>query len=338
MVLHQLALNLNNGVEGMDLSHSQMIHMYEQMTRIREFDERAAVLMEHARVPGVVHLYCGEEAIGVGVCEALNADDYITSTHRGHGHLIAKGGDPVRMYAELFAKSTGYNRGKGGSMHMAALDLGIIGANGIVAAGLPIGLGVAFACDYQGNGRVTVSFFGDGASNEGAFHEAMNMAAILKAPMVFVCENNGYGEWSATATQTSVADIADRAAAYGIPGAIVDGMDIMAVHEAAIEAIDRARSGAGPTLLECKTYRFYDHVGRDFGILQRDEAEIAHWRGRDPIRLWRQTLIDMEVLAESTADDITTRIGQEMDSAIAIAEQDPDPSPEELFKDVYTES
>ncbi len=322
----------------MNLSDTQMIHMYEQMTRIREFDERAALLMEQARVPGAVHLYCGEEAIGVGVCEALNHDDYITSTHRGHGHLIAKGGDPEKMFAELFAKSTGYNRGKGGSMHMAALDLGIIGANGIVAAGLPIGLGVAFANDYQDNGRVTVCFFGDGASNEGAFHEALNMAAILKASMVFVCENNGYGEWSATATQTSVTDIADRAASYGFPGAVIDGMDIMAVHEAATEAIARARSGGGPTLLECKTYRFYDHVGRDFGILQRDEEEIARWRARDPITLWRQTLIDNGVLSESEAESITTRIGEEMESAIAKAEQDPDPSPEELFADVYTES
>ena len=322
----------------MELPHPKMIRMYEQMTRIREFDERAALLMEHARVPGAVHLYCGEEAIGVGVCEALNPDDYITSTHRGHGHLIAKGGDPKRMFAELFAKSTGYNRGKGGSMHMAALDLGIIGANGIVAAGLPIGLGVAFANDYQDNGRVTVCFFGDGATNEGAFHEAMNMAAILKAPMVFVCENNGYGEWSPTATQTSVADIADRAAAYGIPGAVIDGMDIMAVHEAARGAIDRARRGDGPSLLECKTYRFYDHVGRDFGILQRDEAEIAYWRTRDPIKLWREVLIGLGVLTDANADAITTRIGKEMDDAIATAEQDPDPSPEELFTDVYTES
>lgn len=322
----------------MDLSNKQMIHMYEQMTRIREFDERAALLMEQARVHGSVHLYCGEEAIGVGVCEALNKDDYITSTHRGHGHLIAKGGDPERMYAELFAKSFGYNRGKGGSMHMAALDLGIIGANGIVAAGLPIGLGVAFASTYQGNDRVTVCFFGDGASNEGAFHEAMNMAGILKAPMVFVCENNGYGEWSSTASQTSVEDIADRASSYGMPGVVVDGMDIMAVHEVAIEAIARARRGEGATLMECKTYRFYDHVGRDFGILQRDEAEIAFWRNRDPIKLWRKILIDKGVLTKSKASRITTRIGKEMDAAIEKTEQMPDPLPEELFTDVYTES
>jgi len=322
----------------MDLTNSDMLRMFEQMTRIREFDERAGLLMEQARVHGSVHLYCGEEAIAVGVCEALNDDDYITSTHRGHGHLIAKGGDVERMYAELFAKATGYNGGKGGSMHMAALDLGIIGANGIVAAGLPIGLGVAFASQYQGNDRVTVCFFGDGATNEGAFHEAMNMAAILKAPMVFVCENNGYGEWSSAASTTSVTDIVDRAASYGIAGAMVDGMDIAAVHEASIEAIARARSGAGPTLLECKTYRYYDHVGRDFGMLERDPDEIARWRARDPIKQWRKVLIAQGVFDDNTADTITSRIAADMDRAIAKAEQAPDPHPDALYEDVYSES
>ncbi len=322
----------------MDLTNDQMIRMFRQMTRMREFDERAAVLMEQARVHGSVHLYCGEEAIGVGVCEALNADDYITSTHRGHGHLLAKGGDPKRMYAELFAKTSGYNGGKGGSMHIAALDLGMIGANGIVAAGAPIALGVAFASQYQENGRVTACFFGDGATNEGAFHEAVNMAAILKAPVVFVCENNGYGEWSPTATQTSVEDIADRARAYGIPGVVIDGMDVTAVHEAALEAVDRAREGAGPTLLECKTYRFYDHVGRDFGILQRDPDEIAFWRARDPITQWRQKLIDINVLSAAEADRIAGESAAEMESAIEWAESQPDPAPDALFTDVYTEA
>lgn len=322
----------------MDLSAEQMRRMLEQMVRIREFDERAALLMEQARVHGSVHLYCGEEAIAVGVCEALNKDDYITSTHRGHGHLIAKGGDPRRMYAELFAKTTGYNRGKGGSMHMAALDLGIIGANGIVAAGAPIALGVAFASSYQDNGRVTICFFGDGATNEGAFHEAVNMAAILKAPVVFVCENNGYGEWSPTASQTSVSDIADRAAAYDIPGVIVDGMDIMAVHEAATEAIARARGGQGPSLLECKTYRFYDHVGRDFGILKRDEEEVAYWRARDPIVQWQKALVERGLITEQEASSLREEIVQEMEDAIVWAEQGPDPEPADLWRDVYTET
>ncbi|MGI9327540.1 MAG: thiamine pyrophosphate-dependent dehydrogenase E1 component subunit alpha [Pseudomonadales bacterium] len=315
----------------------QMIRMFETMTRIREFDERAALLMEQARVHGSVHLYCGEEAIAVGVCEALQADDYITSTHRGHGHLLAKGGDPRKMYAELFAKTNGYNGGKGGSMHIAALELGMIGANGIVAAGAPIALGVAFASQYQENQRVTICFFGDGAANEGAMHEAMNMAAVLKAPMVFVCENNGYGEWSPANTQTAIDDIADRARGYGFPGVIVDGMDISAVHEAAQHAIDRARRGEGPSLLECKTYRFYDHVGRDFGVLQRDEDEIAQWRARDPIDQWRKVLIDQQVLTAAEASATTERIAAEMDEAIRIAEQGPDPVPGDLMRGIYTE-
>ncbi len=320
-----------------DLSNDQMVHMLCQMIRMREFDERAARLMEQARVKGSVHLYCGEEAIGVGVCEALNPDDYITSTHRGHGHLLAKGGDPRLMYAELFAKASGYNGGKGGSMHMAALDLGIIGANGIVAAGAPIALGVAYASQYQDNQRVTICFFGDGATNEGAFHEAINMAAVLKAPVVFVCENNGYGEWSPTASQTAINDIADRAVAYGIPGVVIDGMDLMAVHEAATEAVQRARAGGGPTLLECKTYRFYDHVGRDFGVLQRDEAEIAYWRARDPIDGWRDRLMELEVIDRGQFDAIQQEVIAEMEAAIEWAEAQPDPSPEALYTDVYSE-
>jgi len=291
-----------------------MLRMFETMTRIREFDERAARLMEQARVHGSVHLYCGEEAIAVGVCEALE-----------------------RMFAELFAKSTGYNRGRGGSMHIAALDLGMVGANGIVAAGAPIALGVAFASAYQENDRVTICFFGDGAANEGAFHEAMNMASVLKAPMVFVCENNGYGEWSPANTQSNIDDIADRAHGYGIPGAVIDGMDIVAVHEAATHAIDRARSGEGPSLLEFKTYRFYDHVGRNFGVLDRDEAEIAHWRARDPITQWRKVLIDSGVASAATLDKKTATICQQLDEAIERAESQPDPLPDELFDGVYTE-
>jgi len=320
----------------LEISDNKLIEMYEKMLRLREFDERAARLMEQARVHGSVHLYCGQEAIGVGVCEALAPDDYITSNHRGHGHLLAKGGDPKLMFAELFAKGNGYNGGKGGSMHIAALDLGIIGANGIVAAGLPIALGVSFASLYKNDGRVTVCFFGDGATNEGAFHEAVNMAAVMKTPLVFVCENNLYGEWSPLETTTSVSDIADRAAAYGIPGIIVDGMDLMAVHEAASTAISRARSGQGPSLLECKTYRFYDHVGRDFGMLDRDADEISAWAARDPIILWKEKLISRGILTGDDIERIIQKVNKEMDEAIDFAEQSPDPLPETLYQDVYS--
>ena len=321
---------------GMKLDAERMLRMFETMTRIREFDERAARLMEQARVPGSVHLYCGEEAIAVGVCEALGPDDYITSTHRGHGHLLAKGGDAERMFAELFAKPTGYNRGRGGSMHIAALELGMIGANGIVAAGAPIALGVAFASAYQENERVTICFFGDGAANEGAFHEAMNMASVLKAPMVFVCENNGYGEWSPANTQSNIEDIADRAHGYGIPGVVVDGMDVVAVHEAAGHAISRARAGEGPTLLECKTYRFYDHVGRNFGVLDRPAEEEAYWRSKDPITAWRKILIEQKVSTAKKLDAITAKICAELDAAIEHTEQQPNPEPAELMDGGYT--
>jgi len=320
----------------MDLSNEQLIRMFEQMTRIREFEERAANLMEQTRIPGAVHLYVGQEAIAVGVCEALRSDDYITSTHRGHGHLIAKGGDARFMFAELFGKDTGYNRGKGGSMHIANLDLGILGANGIVGAGAPIALGAAFGSAYKGDDRVVVCFFGDGASNEGAFHEAANMAAVLKLPLVFVCENNLYGEWTPIAQQTAVQDVADRAAAYDMPGVIADGMDVMAVYETAAEAIARARAGGGPSLLEFKTYRFYDHVGRNFGILNRDKDEVASWKARDPIAQWQAKLEKQGVLSAKEAAAVTSRIQKEMEDALEFAEQSPEPGPEALMRDIYT--
>lgn len=320
----------------MDQSSDPMIRMFEQMTRIREFEERAANLMEQSRIPGAVHLYVGQEAIAVGVCEALRSDDYITSTHRGHGHLIAKGGEARFMFAELFGRDTGYNRGKGGSMHIANLDLGILGANGIVGAGAPIALGAAFGSAYKGDDRVVVCFFGDGASNEGAFHEAANMAAVLKLPLVFVCENNLYGEWTPIAQQTAVKDVADRAAAYDMPGVIADGMDVMAVYETATEAIARARAGGGPSLLEFKTYRFYDHVGRNFGILNRDKDEVASWKARDPITQWQAKLEKQGVLSAKDAAEVTMRIQKEMDDALEFAEQSPEPGPEALMRDVYT--
>ena len=212
------------------------------------------------KIPGALHLYVGEEAVAAGVMTHLSNADWITSTHRGHGHLIAKGGAFDRMFAELFGRATGYCRGKGGSMHISNMELGMLGANGIVGAGPPIAVGAAFANKYRKTDRVAVSFFGDGASNEGAFHEAANMAALYKLPVIFVCENNGYGEYTPQAEHQAIADVADRAAGYGMPGVVVDGMDAVAVYEAAGAAIARARRGDGPTLLECKTYRFFDHV------------------------------------------------------------------------------
>ena len=319
------------------IDNEQWIHIYEQMYKIRAFELRANELYTTRQMPGLAHLYIGEEAIAVGVCEALKKDDYITSTHRGHGHLIAKGGDIRRMYAELFGKATGYNKGRGGSMHIADLDLGILGANGIVGAGAPIAVGAAFAAKYRSRGRVCACFFGDGATNIGPFHESDNMAAVLKLPLIFVCENNLYGEFTRQDQEMTIVDISDRAAAYGMPGVTIDGMDVLAVYQAAGEAVERARRGEGPTMLECKTYRFFDHVGVGFGEQERSEEEREYWHSRDPIALFRSRLAADGILPEEEADRITEEVRAQIEEAIAFGESGPDPSPESLLEDVYTE-
>ena len=232
----------------MDITDEILIDLYKRMVRVRLFEEEAGRLAESARLPGFLHLYVGEEAVAAGVCAALKNEDQITSTHRGHGHLLAKGGDFNRMMAELMGKATGYCNGKGGSMHICDLDLAMLGANGIVGAGVPIAVGAAFANRLTGNGLISVSFFGDGATNIGAFHEAANMAAALSLPMLFICENNEYAEYSPRHRTMAITDVIERAAAYGFPGAIVDGMDCVAVFEAASLAIEKIRSGEGPML------------------------------------------------------------------------------------------
>ncbi|MYE24092.1 MAG: thiamine pyrophosphate-dependent dehydrogenase E1 component subunit alpha, partial [Gammaproteobacteria bacterium] len=275
------------------------------MVRIRVFETEAGKLAEAGRIPGALHLYVGQEAVAAGIMAHLSADDWITSTHRGHGHLIAKGGAFDRMFAELFGRATGYCRGKGGSMHISNMELGMLGANGIVGAGPPIAVGAAFTAKYRKTDRVAVTFFGDGASNEGSFHEAANMAALYKLPALFVCENNGYGEYTAQANHQAIVDVADRAAGYGMPGVIVDGMDAVAVYEAADAALERARGGDGPTLLECKTYRFFDHVGvRGMGLSYRTDAELEEWQKRDPIHMFEARLAELGVLSQEQAAEV----------------------------------
>ena len=322
----------------MDIPNAKLIEMYERMVLIREFDERAGILMEQDRIAGAVHLYVGEEAVAVGVCSALEDSDYITSTHRGHGHLIAKGGDPARMYAELFGRATGYCKGKGGSMHIADLDIGMLGANGIVGAGPPIALGAAFASKYRDDGKICVCFFGDGAANRGSFHEAATMAALYKVPLVFVCENNQYGEFTPVADHLPIKDVSERAGSYNMPGLTVDGMDVIAVYEAVSIAVVRARRGEGPSLIECKTYRYYDHVGRDFGVLKRDKDEIASWRARDPLPQLREKLVSEGVLTEAEADAVVERTRARIEEAIQFADDSPLPDPAALLDDVYTET
>ncbi len=321
----------------MDISREALLDMHERMVRIRTFEEEAGKLMEAGRVPGALHLYIGEEAVAAGVMVHLSKDDQITSTHRGHGHLVAKGGDLNLMFAELFGRANGYCKGKGGSMHISDLDLGMLGANGIVGAGPPIAVGAAFSNKFRGTANVTCCFFGDGASNEGTFHEAANMASLYKLPVIFVCENNGYGEFTSQARHQAIQDIVDRAPGYGMPGLIADGMDVIAVYEAAGEAIARARRGEGPSLLECKTYRFVDHVGlRGMGVTYRTDEEVLEWRKRDPIALLEERLAGAGILSNNEAAAVHERVLGEVGAAIAFAESSPLPDPSALLDDVYS--
>ncbi len=321
------------------ITNEVLLDIHHRMVRIRTFEEEAGKLMESGKIPGALHLYVGEEAVAAGVMVHLRDSDQITSTHRGHGHLVAKGGDLKKMYAELFGRATGYCKGKGGSMHISDLDLGMLGANGIVGAGPPIAIGAAFSNKYRGTDGVTCCFFGDGASNEGTFHEAANMAALYKLPVVFICENNGFGEFTRQERHQAIHDIADRAAGYGMPGIVVDGMDALAVFESAGEAIARARRGEGPTFLEYKTYRYYDHVGvRGMGVIYREDSEVLEWRQRDPIDLMEARLAEQGLLSPEAATATHEAVLAEVREAIAFAEASPFPEPSALMEDIYTTS
>ena len=321
----------------MDLPVDVQLDLHRRMVRIRLFEEAAGRLAESNRLPGFLHLYVGEEAVAAGVCGALNDDDHITSTHRGHGHLVAKGGDFNRMMAELMGKATGYCKGKGGSMHISDTSLGMLGANGIVGAGSPIAVGAAFANKYRGRGQVAVAFFGDGSTNIGAFHEAANMACALHLPIVFACENNEYGEFTPRDKTMAITDIVDRAAGYGMPGVIVDGMDVIAVHEAAVEAVERARSGGGPSLIEAKTYRFYNHHGvQNLGLKYRSDDEVAMWKQRDPIFTLEDRMIENKAATRDQFDAIWAELRAGIDAAIAFADESPYPTPDQIMVGVYT--
>jgi pyruvate dehydrogenase E1 component alpha subunit len=321
----------------MDFSSAKQFDLHRRMVRIRLFEEAAGRLAEANKLPGFLHLYVGEEAVASGVCGALNDDDHITSTHRGHGHLVAKGGDFNRMMAELMGKATGYCKGKGGSMHISDTSLGMLGANGIVGAGSPIAVGAAFANKYRGKGQVAVAFFGDGSTNIGAFHEAANMACALHLPIVFACENNEYGEFTPRDKTMAITDVVDRAAGYGMPGVIVDGMDVIAVHEAAVEAVERARQGGGPSMIEAKTYRFYNHHGvQNLGLKYRSDEEVAIWKLRDPIFTFEDRMIENGVATRANFDDIWAELRADIDTAIQFAEDSPYPTPDQILVNVYT--
>ncbi|MFO7589485.1 MAG: thiamine pyrophosphate-dependent dehydrogenase E1 component subunit alpha [Acidimicrobiia bacterium] len=314
-----------------------LLDLHRRMVRIRRVEEEAGRLMEAGSVPGFLHLYVGQEAVAAGVIAHLSVDDQITSTHRGHGHLVAKGGDLGRMYAELFGRATGYCKGKGGSMHVCDIALGMLGANGIVGGGIPIAVGAGFADWYCEEGNVSITFFGDGASNIGSFHEAANMASALRLPVVFVCENNLYGEFTSQEQHQAITDVAARAAAYGMPGEVVDGMDAVAVWHAAGAAIARARAGEGPSMIEANTYRYYDHQGvSGLRIRYRSDEEVEEWKARDAIEAIEARMIADEV---STANDLAAvhdEIDAEIAAAIEFAEQSPMPDAADLLTDVYT--
>ena len=319
----------------MSLSNEQMVEIYTTMVKIRMFEGNVAELFAAGKIPGFVHLYIGEEAVASGVCACLTEKDFITSTHRGHGHLIAKGGDLQLMMAEIFGRSTGYCKGKGGSMHIADVDLGILGANGIVGGGPPLAAGAAIACQHNADQSVAVCFFGDGASNQGTTHEAMNLAACWKLPVVFVNENNLYGISCCTDKSTCVADLADRAASYDIPGVVVDGNDAVAVYEAAKEGIARARKGGGPSWIECKTYRHRGHFEGDPCNYRTDE-ELEEWKAKDPLPRFEEKLIAQGVLTAEGLEEIKARVKKELEEAVSFAESSPPPDPSELLEDVYT--
>ena len=308
--------------------------LYRQMLRCRRFEEKLYELFSTRVMPGTMHQCTGQEAVAAGVCAHLTREDYITSTHRGHGHCIAKGADVNAIMAEMFAKATGCCKGMGGSMHICDFSAGVLGAVGIVGAGIPIATGAALTCKYRKNGRVAVAFFGDGASNGGPFHEGINLAAVWQLPAIFVCENNVYGYSTHYKRTMLLDDIADRSSAYGIPGVAVDGMDVQAVYEATGEAVERARSGQGPTLIECKTYRYRGH-SRFEDPVYRTKEELHEWMKRDPIESFGRYLKAEFDVGPDEINAIEDEVRAELDEAVKFAETSPDPQPLDYEKFVY---
>lgn len=320
----------------MQISEEKLKEIYEKMLKIRYFEEKAMELFRAGEIPGFLHSYLGEEAVASGVCAALKKDDYITSTHRGHGHVIAKGAHLDKMMAELFGRKTGYCKGKGGSMHIADFSIGVVGAIGIVGAGIPIANGVALTAKMKKTKRVVVSFFGDGASNQGVFHEGLNLASVWDLPVVFVCENNSYAESTPQWQHQKIKDISIRAVSYDIPGITVDGNNVIAVFEATQKAVKRARNGEGPSLIECKTYRWMGHYIGD-PAYYRPKGEVKKWKNRCPIKRFKQRLLKQEALKEDELEKIEKGVKKKIKEAVTFARKSPTPEPEEALKDVYTE-
>jgi len=319
----------------MQAKKQEKIDLYTLMYRIRAFEERGFISFNKGLTHGVLHLYTGEEAIAAGCIYDLRKEDYITSTHRGHGHLIAKGADMGRMFAELLGKETGYCRGRGGSMHITDMTIGILGANGIVGAGVPIAVGAGFGIKYKGLDQVVLCFFGDGTIATGAFHEGINMASVWKLPVIFVCENNLYGISVPIKKACALDTLANRSAGYGIPGVCVDGNDVLAVRKAATEAVDRARRGEGPTFLECQTYRWYGHFTADDGKY-RPAEEVRYWKEeRDPIKNLAKEMLNKNEVTQQEIERIHDEVNEEIEKAFRFAEQSDPADVENMLRGVY---
>lgn len=320
----------------MQITREKMLDMYKKMIKIREFESVVVKLFQESKIPGFFHPYIGEEAVAVGACAVLRQEDYITSTHRGHGHLIAKGAKVDKMMAELYGKKTGYNKGKGGSMHIADFSIGILGANGIVGGGIPIATGAGISIKRKKEDLVAICFFGDGATNRGTFHEGINLGAVWKLPVVYVVENNLYGVSAPTYKSTAVKDISVRSKAYNIPGITVDGNDVLAVFDAVSEAVERARTGKGPSLIECKTYRWRGHWEGD-PLTYRPKGELEEWMRKDPIKRFKKVLMDREFLTKAEDEAIKKKTDEEVEGAVRFAEESQYPEPKEALQHVFTQ-
>ncbi len=314
-----------------------LTHLFRQMTLVREFELRAIAERRGGLIPGFIHSCVGQEATAVAACAALSQQDVITSTHRGHGHLLGKGGDPKYMMAELAGRSAGYCLGRGGSLHIADFNLGILGANGIVGGGFPIAAGAALAFQMRKEARVALAFFGDGAINEGTFHESANLAGLWRLPVIFFCENNLYGEGTPQHKQAPITDLARRADGYGFPGVIVDGNDAIAVYEATQEARRRALAGNGPTLIEAKTYRFRGHYEGDPQVY-REPGELEAWQARDPVPAFRARLLASGLYDEAQLAEIEASVQAQLDEAVAFAAAAPAPAVEEALQGIYADT
>lgn len=316
------------------LSKAELQEIYYTMLRVRRVEERLLEVFANGEIPGFIHVSVGQEAVAAGVCACLKPEDTIFTTHRGHGHTVAKGMDLKRFMAEVYGRADGGCKGRSGSMHVASKEAGVAGANGIVGAGLPISLGTAFAAAFKGDDHVTACFFGDGASNEGAFHESLNLAALWNLPVIFVCENNGWAQFTKQSSYMKIEKVSDRATAYGMPGITTDGTDVLAVHKEAEQAVQRARNGKGPTLLECKTRRWLGHFAGDPQKYRLD-ADMEEARKIDPVARFREYLLETKQVDQAFLSATDERVKAEIDEAIAFAQGSPRAGSSDLLMDVY---